>query len=155
MRELTLLLAVCATLVSWMPINAQSSLANEERLVSLPTEEELSLQCAIWALHLADIYRDKAEEHAFNQAFSYFAGRYEGLSRQGIDQAVDEVFLAEATKRTEFVMPVCAAMIRGHDERLVNWLTVLEAASVKAVADKSAFDPAHPKIVPIEPNPAP
>ena len=155
MTKLALQLAACVTLGAWTPCSAQSAVGDQERLAVLPTDDELSLQCAIWAAHLAYLFRGKEEEQAFNQAFSYFVGRYEGLSGRDIDQAVDEAFLIEATQRADFVTPVCAPMMRGHDERLVKWSTALEAPGAKARETQSAFDRAHPRIVPIDPNPVP
>ena len=109
-------LAACASPV--IALHAQEPLA--------PDAKE-SLQCAIWASYFSVEYQDQPEGEALTNALNYFVGRYEGLTGQGIDQAVDEALIVETADALDALTPVCADRMEAYGSRMVDWSKSLHA----------------------------
>jgi len=115
-KRLALPLAALA-LASPVTLRAQAQLS---------PEAEEALQCAVWASYFSVEFDGEDEEAALTNALNYFVGRYEGLTGQGIDEAIDEGLIVEAANDLDALTPVCTARMEGYGGRMFEWGKALE-----------------------------
>jgi hypothetical protein len=101
-----------------VPLNAQAPLS--------PDAEE-ALQCAVWSSYFSVEFEGEDEEAALTNALNYFVGRYEGLTGQGIDEAIDERLIVEAANDLDALTPVCTARMEEYGGRMFEWGKALES----------------------------
>jgi hypothetical protein len=115
-RRIALPLAALA-LASPVPLRAQAQLS---------PEAEEALTCAVWASYFSVEYQGEDEEAALTNALNYYVGRYEGLTGQGIDEAVDDALIVEAANDLDALTPVCTARMEEYGGRMFEWGKALE-----------------------------
>jgi hypothetical protein len=128
-RRLAASLAALAACASPVALHAQEPLAPEAKE---------SLQCAIWASYFTAEFQDRPEGPALANALSYFVGRYEGLTGQGIDQALDEALIVATADTLDALTPVCAGRMEAYGTRMVDWSKSLQAIGQRIVGSDKA-----------------
>ena len=118
MKRLTLPLVGLCLAASPISLSAQ---------VPLSPEAEEALKCAMWASYFSVAFEGEEEAAALTNALTYFVGRYEGLTGQGIDEALYEELIVATANDIDALTPVCSARMEEFGNRLLDWSRLLDA----------------------------
>lgn len=118
MRRFALTLAGLGLAASSVPLSAQAPLS---------PEAEEALQCAMWASYFSVALDGEEEATALTTALTYFVGRYEGLTGQGIDGAIYEQLIIATASDIDALTPACSTRMEEFGNRMLDWSRVLDA----------------------------